>query len=92
MKRKNGSRKKHQQYLVLRSKGEFRVQDTNGVYGINLNTSEITKAELVEQDPLADGTRVFKLTELPMHLYMPALNKDMAKIRFNSIINSFKKK
>lgn len=76
--------------IVIRSKGEFEIDSTNQVYELDLKTGMITKCMLQELGQ-KEGKQVFKIiVERAMCIYMPAINKEHAKVKFNKILNSVK--
>lgn len=74
---------------IIKSSGEFTIKAGHNVYELNLETGLILLATL-EDCVSSKGQPAKKIVEKPLHIYLPALNKEHAKGKFNSILNSVK--
>lgn len=66
---------------------EFQIDSDKRIFEMSLETGLVLLAQTEEQK---DGK--IKIVEKPMHLYLPAKNKQSAVNQFNNILGSVKKR
>lgn len=76
--------------LVLLKGKEWEIKDNQQVYEINLQTGMILLAPLTFKEEKPDGQKLFTIEEKGMCLYMPGVNKEEVKIKYNAALAGLK--
>ena len=75
--------------IIYKSTGAMKMDKTTHVYGLDMMTGRVTKADLMPLDK-TDGCFTYRLIEKSNHLYLPASSLEYAQREFDVMLSNAK--